>query len=41
VDLDDSGIAEQILAQKAAHEQAVAPRTRAEEGLKRAQKLGR
>jgi len=39
-ELDDSGIAEQILSQKVAHEQAVAARTQAEEDLKRAQKLG-
>jgi multidrug resistance efflux pump len=41
VELDDSGIAEQILAQKVAHEQAAGARTQAEEDLKRAQKLGR
>jgi multidrug resistance efflux pump len=40
VELDDSGIADQILTQKVAHEQAVAARTQAEEDLKRGQKLG-
>ncbi len=41
VELDDSGIVEQILAQKVAHDQATAAQTQAEEDLKRAQKLDR
>jgi multidrug resistance efflux pump len=40
VELDDSAIVEQILAQKVAHDSAVAARIQAEEDLKRAQKLG-